>query len=140
MNKMNKDKVIELEGLCAEYYKYVFNENQDRIEDLTPEEIEEWVEQDFKFRAVNDEIQFYNWCYKTQELDINKLLNIHSICHIIKHIQKWYKENYGEDSIMDYKDFTPRYILNNFAYVTLYAMPMEDLKELLEIKDTIIQN
>ena len=96
MNKMNKDKVIELEGLCAEYYKYVFNENQDRIEDLTPEEIEEWVEQDFKFRAVNDEIQFYNWCYKTQELDINKLLNINSIFYIIKHIQKWYEENYNE--------------------------------------------
>ena len=137
MNKIN-----ELEELCKEYYKCVYSENQDRIEDFTPEEIEEWIEEDFKFRAVNDEVEFWSWCYKRQGLDINELLDIYSICHIIKHIQKWYGENYGEDSIMDYKRFSPRYILNNFAYVTLHAMSMEDLKELLfeeeEAEDNVV--
>ena len=130
------NKVNELEELCGEYYKYVFNEMV-AVQEL-PEDMEEWLEETFKFAAVNDTEEFYNW-YGENHGDPNDLLDFNSTCHIIKHIQKYYEENYGKDSIMDYEKFTPRYILNNFAYVTLYAMSLEEVKELLEIEDTIIR-
>ena len=97
-----------------------------------PEDMEEWWEETFKFAAVNDTdmYEFYSW-YEENEGDPNKLLDLKTTCYIIKHIQKYYEENYGKESVMDYNKFTPRYILNNFAYVTLYGMPMEELKELL---------
>jgi hypothetical protein len=121
MNKIN-----ELEELCGEYYKYVYNE----MVAEQPEDIEEWLDETFKFAAVNDTFEFYNW-YEENEGNPNDLLDLKSTCYLIKHLQKWYEEQYGKDSIMDYEKFTPRYILNNFAYVTLHAMDMEDLKNLL---------
>jgi len=121
MNKIN-----ELEELCGEYYKYVYNE----MVAEQPEDIEEWLDVTFKFAAVNDTFEFYNW-YEENEGDPNDCLDLKATCYLIKHLQKWYEENYGKDNIMDYEKFTPRYILNNFAYVTLYAMDMEDLKNLL---------
>lgn len=123
------NKVIELEELCGEYYNYVYNCNIEFIKNEI-EDMEEFLEEDFKHIAVNDTFEFYNW-YSEHRGFPNDLLDFNSTCYIIKHIQKWYEEQYGKDSIMDYEKFTPRYILNNFAYVTLYGMPMEDLKELL---------
>jgi len=143
------NKIIELEELCSEYYKFVYNgmveveelpedieELPEDIEELPedieelPEDIEHWLEDTFKFTAVNDKLEFYNW-YEETEGDPTELLDCASTCYIIKHLQTWYEDNYGKECIMDYDKFTPRYILNNFAYVTLYAMSMEDLKELL---------
>ena len=53
------NKIYQLEELCGEYYKYVYNE----MVTEQPEDIEEWLEETFKFAAVNDTdtYEFYNW-------------------------------------------------------------------------------
>lgn len=131
------NKVVELEQLCGEYYKFIFNEYNTDIEGFSPEDIEEWLDEDFKFIAVNDTNEFYNWLDEP-----DSLLDCKSTCYLIKHIQKWYEDQYGKDSIMDYDKLTPRYIINNLAYITLHEMNTEDLRGLLfeEEEYPIIQN
>jgi hypothetical protein len=124
--------ILMLKDMCYKYYLFVYNDNKDKdiIKRKNSEELEEYLEEDFKFMAVNDYDSGYdiiNFC----DCNINNMIDFNTSCKIIKKIQTFYEENYGKDSIMDYNDISPEKVIRNYAYVLLYEMSMEELKYLL---------
>ena len=124
--------MLMLKDMCYKYYLFVYNDNKDKdiIKRKNSEELEEYLEEDFKFMAVNDYDSGYdiiNFC----DNNINNMIDFNTSCKIIKKIQTFYEENYGKDSLMDYNDISPGKVIRNYAYVLLYEMSMEELKDLL---------
>ena len=121
-----------LKDICYKYYLFVYNDikDYDIIKRKNSEELEEYLEEDFKFMAVNDYASGYDIIHFCDS-NINNMIDFNTGCKLIKKIQTFYEENYGKDSLMDYNDISPEKVIRNYAYVLLYEMSMEELKDLL---------
>ena len=126
--------MTDLHQTLLDYFRAVFEDGEWNLSD--EDELD-----DFRFQAVN------NW--KDGEYDIIKWIDNHpsiknasevigtpaKLCKMIRLVQKYYKDNYGEDNLLPIHDFNCDDILRHFAYMTLMDMDEDDWEDFGYVKE-----
>jgi hypothetical protein len=121
------------------YLKYVWEQEKDYImglkfgENYTYNTLDEYLEDKFKFDALNDwktGYDFYEWC----EFNYNNL-RYSTHYKLISYIVNYYESNFGDLGSFNMKDLSIGYVLNHYAYVKGSEMSIDELKKIFEIKD-----
>jgi hypothetical protein len=120
------DTIDELNFIINLYLKDVFNSM-----DIDTNN-EDWLD-DFRFKAVNDWETGYD-IIEGRCSNFRELLDFPTTCEVISIIQTYYRDNYGEESLMTTHELTPEKVIRNYAYIYTYGMDDEELRELLDVR------
>tara|TARA_B100000242_G_C42684546_1_gene320654 strand:- start:73 stop:459 length:387 start_codon:yes stop_codon:yes gene_type:complete len=119
-----------IEKLCYDYLKTVYldiniGDNLDN-EDL---------KETFLFEATNNfkegeyDIYSNNLDGFKLPIDIDKLIK-DNVFDMIKYINTYFEDNYGEECILKWKEYDEKYLLRNFCYVYSHSKIDDIIKDL----------
>ena len=129
---MELDRIDEL---VKEYLLHVMSALDMTIEDLEDDANED-IYDNFKFEASNNYdksggYDFVAW-YISKGYSTCDILDIGTMTTLYLQINAYFAENYGEESVMKWNDFSPANVLRNYVYFYLYGyLSKEELVEVL---------
>ena len=90
---------------------------------------DDWWSDTFLQESVNG-CSSYNFVEWYEDLNGNSIDNIpvSFYTYMIRYINTYFTENFGEESVMDWTKLTPNFIMTNYAFVIM-SENLEDWKE-----------
>jgi len=124
-----------IDELVKEYLLHVMSALDMTIEVLEGDANED-IYDNFKFEASNNYdknvgYDFVAW-YISKGYTTYDILDIDTMTTLYLQINAYFAENYGEESVMKWNDFSPANVLRNYVYFYLYGyLSKEELVEVL---------